>query len=298
MFIRRLPKFEYHAPLTIEEALDQISQYGEKGKVFAGGTDLLVSMKKREVVPEHLINLKDVGELEGIKYDKAEGITIGALTTIGDIERSNIVREKFCTLWDAVKVMAAPQVRNLGTIGGNLCSAVPSADTAPPLIALGASLKLTGIDQERKVPVEDFFKGPGESVLKPDEILTEIFIPNLPEKSGGAYIKLMRRNAMDLALVGVAAYMRLDEKGKACKAARIALGAVAPTPIRAPGAERALINKNIDEDLTKEAGKIASQEASPINDIRASKEYRREMVGVLTKRAVMTACKRINETAE
>ena len=298
MFIRRLPKFEYHAPLTIAEALDQISQYGEKGKVFAGGTDLLVSMKKREVVPEHLINLKDVGELEGIKYDKAEGITIGALTTIGDIERSNIVREKFCTLWDAVKVMAAPQVRNLGTIGGNLCSAVPSADTAPPLIALGASLKLTGIDQERKVPVEDFFKGPGESVLKPDEILTEIFIPNLPEKSGGAYIKLMRRNAMDLALVGVAAYMRLDEKGKACKAARIALGAVAPTPIRAPGAERALINKNIDEDLAKEAGKIASQEASPINDIRASKEYRREMVGVLTKRAVMTACKRINETAE
>ena len=298
MFIRRLPKFEYHAPLTIAEALDQISQYGEKGKVFAGGTDLLVSMKKREVVPEHLINLKDVGELEGIKYDKAEGITIGALTTIGDIERSNIVREKFCTLWDAVKVMAAPQVRNLGTIGGNLCSAVPSADTAPPLIALGASLKLTGIDQERKVPVEDFFKGPGESVLKPDEILTEIFIPNLPEKSGGAYIKLMRRNAMDLALVGVAAYMRLDEKGKACKAARIALGAVAPTPIRAPGAERALINKNIDEDLAKEAGKIASQEASPINDIRASKEYRREMVGVLTKRAVMTACRRINETAE
>ena len=298
MFIRRLPKFEYHAPLTIAEALDQISQYGEKGKVFAGGTDLLVSMKKREVVPEHLINLKDVGELEGIKYDKAEGITIGALTTIGDIERSNIVREKFCTLWDAVKVMAAPQVRNLGTIGGNLCSAVPSADTAPPLIALGASLKLTGIDQERKVPVEDFFKGPGESVLKPDEILTEIFIPNLPEKSGGAYIKLMRRNAMDLALVGVAAYMRLDEKGKACKDVRIALGAVAPTPIRAPGAEGTLIDKNIDENLAKEAGTIASQEASPINDIRASKEYRREMVGVLTKRAVMTACKRINETAE
>lgn len=298
MFIRRLPKFEYHIPLTIAEALNQISQYGEKGKVFAGGTDLLVSMKKREVVPEHLINLKDVGELKGIKYDKAEGITIGALTTIGDIERSDIVRGKFRPLWDAVKVMAAPQVRNLGTIGGNLCSAVPSADTAPPLIALGASLKLTGIDKERKVPVEDFFKGPGESVLKPDEILTEIFIPNLPEKSGGAYIKMMRRNAMDLALVGVAVYMRLDEKGKACKDARIALGAVAPTPIRAPGAERTLINKNVDENLAEEAGKIASQEASPISDIRASKEYRREMVRVLTKRAVMTACKRINETAE
>ena len=202
MFIRRLPQFEYHAPTTIAEALDQISLYGDKGKVIAGGTDLLVSMKKREAIPEHLINLKEIEALKGITYDETEGIKIGALTTIGDIERAEVVREKFRTLWDAVKVMAAQQVRNLGTIGGNLCSAAPSADTAPPLMALGASLKLTGVIHERVIPVEDFFKAPGESVLKPEEILTEILIPPLPDNSGGAYIKLMRRNAMDLALVG------------------------------------------------------------------------------------------------
>ncbi|MFH1489141.1 MAG: xanthine dehydrogenase family protein subunit M [Pseudomonadota bacterium] len=295
MFIRRLPKFEYHAPSTIAEALDQIAHYGDKAKVFAGGTDILVTMKKREVVPEHLINLKGVGEMRGITYDKAVGLKIGALTSIGDIERSEIVGEKFRTLRDAVKVMAAPQVRNLGTIGGNLCSAVPSADTAPPLIALGASLKLTGADQERVVAVEDFFTAPGECVLRRDEILTEILIPNPSENSGGAYIKLMRRNAMDLALVGVGAFLRLDENKKTCKEARIALGAVAPTPMRAPRAEAVLKDKEVDENLALEAGKIASEEARPISDIRASQEYRTEMVRVLTKRAIMTACHRIAE---
>lgn len=297
MFIRRLPKFEYHAPSTIEEALDQISLYGEKGKVIAGGTDLLLSMKKREATPEHLINLKGIEGLKGITYDKAEGLKIGALTTIGDIEREEVVREKFCMLWDAVKVMAAQQVRNLGTIGGNLCSASPSADSATPLIALGASLKLTGSANERVVPVEDFFKGPGKSILKPDEILTEILVPNLPENSGGAYSKLMRRNAMDLAIVGVSAYLRLDENGKTCWEARIALGAVAPTPIRAPTAEAVLRHKDIDDDLVMEASKKASQDAKPIADIRASKEYRTEMIRVLTKRAIMKACDRINEMA-
>jgi len=191
--------------------------------------------------------------------------------------------------------MAAQQVRNLGTIGGNLCSASPSADTAPPLMALGASLKLTRVLHERVVPVEDFYKGPGESVLKPEEILTEILIPNLPDNSGGAYIKLMRRNAMDLALVGVAAWLRLD--GKTCIEARIALGAVAPTPIRAHTTESVLTHKDVDENLIEEGGKKASQEAKPIDDIRASKAYRKEMIKVLTKRAIKKACERINEMA-
>jgi carbon-monoxide dehydrogenase medium subunit len=219
------------------------------------------------------------------------------LTTIGDIERDEVVREKFRPLWDAVRVMAAQQVRNLGTIGGNLCSAAPSADTAPPLIALGASLKLTGVINERVVPVEDFFKAPGETVLKPEELLTEILIPNLTENAGGAYLKLMRRNAMDLALVGVAAYMRMDENGKTCSEARIALGAVAPTPIRAQTAESVLTHKDVEEDLIAEAGKKASQEAKPIDDIRASKAYRTEMIKVLTMRAIRRACERINEKA-
>jgi len=296
MFIRRLPKFEYHTPSTISEALDQISMYRKKAKIIAGGTDLLLSMKKRDTTPDHLINLKGIKALNGISYDETTGLKIGALTTIGDIERSEVIREKFLVLWDAVKVMAAQQVRNLGTIGGNLCSAAPSADTAPPLIALGASLKLTGPVSARAVEAEDFFKGPGETVLKPDEILTEIYIPNLAENSGGAYFKMMRRNAMDLALVGVAAFIRMDMNGKTCREARVALGAVAPTPIRATTAESVLLHKDLDDDLIAEAGKKASQDAKPIDDIRASKAYRTEMVKVLTKRAIITACRRIKET--
>jgi carbon-monoxide dehydrogenase medium subunit len=294
MFIKRMPKFEYHTPTSLTEAVALLSTHGNMAKVFAGGTDIFVAMKKRESVPDHLINLKGIEGLKGIDDDEAEGIRIGGLTPLGDLERSKIISEKLPIFGDAFNVMASPQIRNLGTIGGNLCSAVPSADTAPPLIALGASVKLNGTNGERKVLVEDFFKGPGESVLRPDEILTQILIPNSLENSGGAYLKMMRRNAMDLALVGVAVQLRLDADGTVCKKAKIALGAVAPTPIRARGAEKTLIDKVIDEDLAGEAGRIAAQEASPISDIRASREYRMEMVGVLTKRAVMAACRSLH----
>jgi len=293
MFIKRLPKFEYCMPTSLSEALDLLAKYGEKARVFAGGTDLLVSMKKREIVPEHLINLKGIAGLKGIHYDEKEGIRIGALVTLGEIEHSKIVKDKFCALWDAINVMASPQVRSLGTIGGNLCSAVPSADTAPPLIALGASVNLTGVNGERSVRVEDFFRGPKESVLQRNEILTQILIPNPPQKSSGTYIKLMRRNALDLALVGVAAYLRLDPKRKVCKEARIALGAVAPIPMRAPMAEEVLVNQEINEALAAEAGKAASTLCRPISDIRSSWEYRCSMVEVVTKRAVMDAYRRI-----
>jgi carbon-monoxide dehydrogenase medium subunit len=292
MFIRRLPSFEYHAPASIQEALECLCQCAGKAKVLAGGTDLLISMKKREQVPEHLINLKGIKGLNAIRYDEKQGLAIGGLATVGDIERSQIVKEKFTALWDAVNVMAAPQVRNLGTIGGNLCSAVPSADTAPPLITLGASVRLLGTNGERSVPVEFFFKGPGESVLKADEILVEVLVPNPPENSGGAYFKLMRRNAMDLALVGAAVFLRINKDKKVCQEARIALGAVAPTPMRAPKAEQVLLGRAVNEETAKEAGNTARLEAKPISDIRASEAYRRDMVGVLTKRAIMAALDR------
>ena len=294
MFIKRLPKFEYHAPASLPEALELLSRWGEKAKVFAGGTDLLVSMKKREVLPNHLINLKGISELKGVS-DEKEGLKIGALVTLGEIERSKTVKEKYSILWEAVSVMASPQVRTLGTIGGNLSSAVPSADTAPPLIALGASVSLKGIHGERRVRVEDFFRGPGESVLKPDEILTQILIPKPSQRSSGTYLKMMRRNALDLALVGVAAFLRLDLNKQLCKEARIVLGAVAPTPIRAPKAEQILIGKEMNEALAKEAGRMASEEARPISDVRASMEYRQTIISILTKRALMKAYSIIRE---
>jgi len=294
MFIKRLPKFEYHMPTSLSEALKLLAKYDGKAKVFAGGTDLLVSMKKRETTPEHLINLKEIAELKGIQYDPKGGIRIGALVTLEEIRHSEIVKDKFCVLWDAVNVMASPQVRSLGTIGGNLCGAVPSADTAPPLIALGASMKMARGRGERSVAVENFFKGPKESVLQRKEILTQILIPNPLQRSSGTYLKLMRRNAMDLALVGVAAYLRLNQRNRVCTEARIALGAVAPTPIRAVEAEQVLINKEIGEALAEEAGRAASTVCRPISDIRSSLEYRCRMVEVLTKRAVMDAYRRIS----
>ena len=294
MFIKRLPKFEYHAPMSLSEALDLLVKYDGKAKVFAGGTDLLVSMKKREILPEHLISLKGIAELKGIHYDQKEGMKIGALTTLGEIEHSTVVKNKFSVLWDAVYVMASPQIRSLGTIGGNLCSAAPSADTAPPLMVLDASVEIIGSNGERKVSVENFFKGPGESVLKPDEILTRIDIPNPLGKSNGAYLKLMRRAAMDLAQVGVAVCLSFDPEKRICRRARIALGAVGSTPIRVPKAEQILLNREVDETVGKEAGKMASKEASPRSSFRASKEYRKEMIEVLTKRAVMAAHRRIN----
>jgi len=294
MFIKRLPKFVYHVPTSLSEALNLLAKYDGKAKVFAGGTDLLVSMKKRETMPEHLINLKGIAELKGIHYDPKEGIRIGALVTLGEIEHSEIVKDKFCVLWDAINVMASPQIRSLGTIGGNLSGAVPSADTAPPLIALGASVRMVGGQGERSVAVENFFKGPKESVLQRHEILTQILIPNPLQRSAGTYLKLMRRNAMDLALVGVAAYLRLSLGNRVCTEARIALGAVAPTPIRAPMAEGILVNQEINEALAAEAGKAASTVCRPISDIRSSLEYRCSMVEVLTKRAVMEAYRRIS----
>jgi len=293
MFIKRLPKFEYHTPTSLYKALDLLDKYDGKARVFAGGTDLLVSMKKREVLPGHLISLKGIAKLKGI-HDEKKGMKIGALVTLGEIEHSKIIQDRFCVLWDAVQVMASLQVRNLATIGGNLCSAAPSADTAPPLIVLDASAEIISANGKRKVLVENFFKGPGESVLKPGEILTQIMIPNPPQKSAGAYFKLMRRAAMDLAQVGVAVCLSLDSEKRICKGARIALGAVGSTPIRALRAEQVLLNEGVNETVGKEAGKIAAQEANPRSSVRASKEYRKEMIEVLTKRAVMEAYQRIN----
>jgi carbon-monoxide dehydrogenase medium subunit len=295
MFIRRLPRFEYHAPASLAQALELLSKLGERAKVFAGGTDLLVAMKKREAVVEHLINLKGIPELKGIGYDEKEGLKIGALVTLCEVEQSKTVREKYPILWEAVSVMASPQVRTLGTMGGNLSSGVPSADTAPSLIVLGAVVKLKGINGERRVRVEDFFRGPGESVLRSDEILIQILIPKPLDGSGGTYLKLMRRNALDLALVGVAVFLRLDLDKQICTEARIALGAVAPTPIRAPMAEEILLGKKVDEVLAGEAGKAASGVCRPISDIRSSLEYRCNMVEVLTRRAVMKAYNTIKE---
>jgi CO/xanthine dehydrogenase FAD-binding subunit len=287
-FYRRLPKFDYLKPSTIDEALSLFSQYKGRAKVIAGGTDLLPKLKRREIqVPEYLIDLKGIPDLDYIEHDEDGGLRLGALATIHAVESSPIVRERFGVLFQAAQSMASTQVRNRGTIAGNLCNAVPSADTAPALLTLEASLKLISQEGERIVNLEDFFTGPNETVLGDGEMLQEIRVPNLPPHSRGSYQKLTPRRSMDLAIVGVAAVV-VAEDG-ICKDIRIALGAVAPTPIRARRAEEIIRGQKLSDEVIERAAQIGAGECHPIDDHRASARYRCDMVEVLTKRAIQQA---------
>jgi CO/xanthine dehydrogenase FAD-binding subunit len=287
-FYRRLPKFDYLEPDTIDEALSMLSQYKGRAKVIAGGTDILPKLKRREIkAPEYIIDLKGIPNLDYIKYDEVGGLRLGALVTIHAVETSPIVQERFGVLFQAAESMASTQVRNRGTIAGNLCNAVPSADTAPALLTLEASLKLASQKGERIVNIEDFFTGPNETVLTNEEILQEIHVPNLPPHSRGRYLKLTPRRSMDLAIVGVAVVVTAEDG--ICNDIRIALGAVAPTPIRARRAEDIVRGQKLSDEVIERTARIAAEECRPISDHRASAEYRCDMVEVLTKQAIKQA---------
>jgi carbon-monoxide dehydrogenase medium subunit len=287
-FYRRLPRFDYLAPQTLAETLSLLSQYKGKARLLAGGTDLIPQLKGRlRKAPQYIIDLKAIPGLDYIKYDKAKGLAIGALATIKAIIDSPVVNERFNMLAQAAESMASPQVRNRGTIAGNICNAVPSADSAPALLVLEARLKLVSSKGERTVSIDDFFTGPNRTALADDEILVEIQLPTPPPNSKGVFLKLGPRQAMDLAIVGVAVLV-VPDNGE-CKDIRIALEAVAPTPLRARKAEAVLREQVFEDELIAKAGQTAAAEAKPINDHRASAQYRREMVEVLVKRAIEQA---------
>ena len=287
-FYRRLPKFDYLSPRTIAETLALLSQHKAKAKVVAGGTDLVPKLKRREIkTAEYIIDLKNLAGLDYIKHDEKTGLKIGALATIHAVEASRVIKQKFGILWQAAYSMASTQVRNRATIAGNICNAVPSADTAPALLALGAKLKLVSKKGKRTIPINNFFVGLGKTALSADEILQEIQIPDPPANAKGIYLKLSPRKTMDLAVVGVGVVVILD--GEMCKDMRIALGAVAPTPIRAKRAEAVGRGKKLNDEVIANIAKIAAEESKPISDHRASAEYRKDMVEVLTKRAIKEA---------
>jgi CO/xanthine dehydrogenase FAD-binding subunit len=283
-FYRRLPRFDYIVPKTLDEALKFLNEHKGSVKLLAGGTDLVPQLKKRELkTPEYVIDLKGIPGLDSISYD-AEGLYIGPLATISSIAQYPAVQEHYPMLVQAALGMASPQVRNRGTFAGNICNAVPSADSAPPLLALGAIVKIKSFNRERTIPIEQFFTGPRKTMLAADEMLVGITVPKPLPESCGVYLKLSPRHSMDLAIVSVAAVG--TNKNGVCKDIRIALGAVAPTPICAPMAEAILQGKPITSALINEAAKNAITQCSPIDDHRASQEYRCDMVYVLTKRAL------------
>jgi len=281
--------FEYFEPKTIKDTTSLLIKYRGRANLIAGGTDLVVRMKQNMINPQYLINLKNIPNLSYIRYDDNGGLRIGALTTLQEIESSAVIREKYGMLSYAAHKMATVQVRNLGTIGGNLCNASPAADTAPPLIGFEANASIVGSSGERSVAVEDFFLGPGETTLREDEILSEIRVPIPSPQTGAIYLRLAARSAKDIPAVGVAVVINLDNKKKVCRDVRIVLGAVAPTPIRAKSAEKVIKGNEIDDVLAAETARLASEEANPISDLRSSAEYRREIVKVLTKRGIKKA---------
>ena len=285
-YLLKLPKFDRLEAKTIEEACSLLAKYKDKARIIAGGTDLLVAMKRREVNPQYLIDIKAIPNLDRISYSQKDGLVIGALTTLAEIESSSIIRERFPILSSAAHQTGSPHIRNMGTIGGNLCNAAPSADMAPSLIGLEAKAKIKGLGGERVIGVEEFFTGPGVSALQVGEILTEIQVPNPPSHTQGVYLKLPARTAIDIAVTGVAVVVTFDTKGENIVDAKIVLGAVAPTPIRARQAEDIIKGKIIDDELIEKAAQTAADEAKPISDVRGSASYRKEMVKVLTNRAL------------
>ena len=282
---------KYFAPRTMEEACALLAKYKEQAKVIAGGTDLLVQIKHGEILPKYIINIRGIPKQDYIVYDDKVGLSIGALATIHSIEASSLIQEKFNILAQAASKLGTGQIRNQATIAGNLCNASPSAELAPALIVLGAKVGILRASRERTVLIEDFFTGPGQTVLKPDEILAEIQVPNLLPRSGGVYVKHTIRKAMDLAIVGVGVMVTMD--GNILSNVRIALGAVAPAPIRARKAEGILIGRRLEDDLLGKAALIASEESSPISDVRSSADYRKKMVKVLVARAIKQAVEQI-----
>lgn len=273
-----MKRFAYFEPATLAEAAALLSGGAQ---ALAGGTDLLVELKEQLRSAERVVNIKKIRGLGGLSYDARAGLRIGALATAREVEISPIVLEKYPSLAQAARELGSIQVRNRATIVGNLCRASPSADTAPPLIADGAVAKIHGLEGERTVALEEFFTGPGKTVLAAGELVTEIVVPPPAPGTGKVYLKHGRRKAMELATVGVAVTLNSD--------IRIVLGAVAPTPIRARDAEALLRGKDLDDALIEQAAEAAMREARPISNVRASAEYRREMVKVLTRRALAQA---------
>jgi aerobic carbon-monoxide dehydrogenase medium subunit len=286
--MKRTEPFDFYQPATLAEASRLLKDNGPGGRFLAGGTDLVIALKEKGLLPKYLVDLKRVPGLTGIRESSDGGITIGALTTMREIEISSLITKKFPFLAQSAAEVGSIQIRNRATIGGNMANATPSADTAPPLIALNATAKIVGANGERTVPLEEFFKGPGQTVMSAEEVLSEINIPKTHPGLVGEYIKFSPREMMDLAYVGIAVAYNLGDDDR-CDGVRIVLGAVAPTPIRAKRAETALEGQNLTETLAEKVGQIAAEEAKPISDVRSSADYRRAMVGAMTTRAILNA---------
>jgi len=283
-------RFELILPGSVDECVKALAQGGPESKLLAGGTDLLPQLKNGLLKPPRVIDLSGVARLRTIEAGNGKGIRIGSAVTARTLELDRAVRGSYLSLAESGALVGSVQVRNLATLGGNICNAAPSADMAPPLLALDAEAVITGPKGERRVPITTFFTGVRRTVLAPDEILVELVVPNPGPHSGGNYLRHTPRRELDIAVVGVASQITLANG--VCTKARIALAAVAPVPLRATAAEQSLEGQAVTPDRIKRAADLALEVARPISDQRGSAEFRRHLVRVLTRRTLTTALAR------
>jgi carbon-monoxide dehydrogenase medium subunit len=266
-----------------------LGHYGSEARLLAGGTDLVVKLRSGTLRPRAVITLGIIKELRTLKRKSDGSVEIGAMQTLREVERADLLRHDFDLIRRGAGCVSSMQVRNVATLGGNSCNASPAADTVPGMIAAGAQALIMGKEGERMLPLEEFFLGPGQTALRGDEILTGFRMPARPPHSGGCYKKFAIRGEVDLAIVGVAVSLVLGEDGHYIKEARIVLGAVGPTPLRSRKAEEILSGQHAKKDLFIEAARIAAEESKSISDQRASAQYRKEMVRVWTRYALEEA---------
>ena len=276
----------YFRPESLQQAIEFAAKH-ENATLWAGGTDLVIKLENNRLAVSDIVDLKGIKQLRYI--EDGDQVRIGSLSTIYDLESSELIKNEFPLLAEAAHVIGSWQIRTLATVGGNLVNAAPSADTATPMLVIGGTVVVEGFNGERKVPIEQFFTGPGKTCLTNGEIVKEIILPKMPSATKGIYLKHGVRKSMDIALVGVACALNLQ--GATCVEARLGLGAVAPTPMRAKATEALLTGEKLTEQLIDKAAKAAAAECQPICDIRASESYRRELVQILVRRALTSLWK-------
>ena len=284
-------KFDYQAPSSLEEALSLLDGHRGQMSILAGGTDLIVQMKQGQTCPALIVDVKGIPELNRLEWSEAEGLHIGAAVPLSKLASFPPLMERFGILAQACSIIGSIQVRNRATMGGNVCNAAPSADTPPPLLCLEAKAIVARHNGTRVIPLDDFFLAPGQTALDQNEILVEIEIPTPPASSAGCYLRHTTREEMDIAVAGVASFLVLTPHDNILQDARIALGAVAPTPTRARQAEAILIGRAPTQDIIEETAERVVEAIHPISDMRGSAEYRSELAKVLTRRTLKEACK-------
>jgi len=289
--------FEYRTPKNLKEVHATLKEFGGDAKLLAGGTALVIMMKQRLVRPSCLVALRNVRGLNGIAV-KDGGLSIGGLATHREVESSSLLRRRLPMLAETFHHVATIRIRNMATVGGGLAHADPNMDPPPSLIALGATVKATSANGSRVIPLDEFFKDYYETVLNPDEVITEVFVPKVAANSGAAYIKFLPRTADDYATVSAAAVLTLDKSNKTIADVRIALGSVGVTPIRATAAEAVLRGQPLKAEAFAEAGEKAKGAVDPVSDFRGSAAYKKDMAAVFVRRALEKALADIRQQAK